>query len=69
MLLDLYQSLQKNKVCLVMLVSENKQKILNDAFKEIGTCRKAIKTRSIAIKDGLVVDESLFFLVNLFREV
>ena len=49
--------------------SVNKPKILNDAFKEIGTCRKAIKIRRIAIKDGLVVDESLFFLVNLFREV
>jgi len=66
---DLFQSLQKEKVLSVSLISENKQKIFIDAFKEIGTWRKAIKTRSIAIKDGLVVDESLFFLVNLFREV
>ena len=66
---DLFQSLQKEKVLFVSLISENKQKIFIDAFKKIGTWRKAIKTRSIAIKDGLVVDESLFFLVNLFREV
>ena len=68
MLLDLYQSLQKNKVLLVFPVSENKQTRLNDAFKEIGTCRKAIKTRRIVIKVGLVFDKSLFFEVNLFRE-
>tara|TARA_Y100001968_G_scaffold131279_1_gene119841 strand:- start:141 stop:338 length:198 start_codon:yes stop_codon:yes gene_type:complete len=65
----LYQLLQKNKVLFVSLVLENKQKILNDACNEIGTCRKAIKTRRIAIKDGLVVNESRFLLVNLFREV
>ena len=65
----LFQSLQKNKVLFVSLVSENKQKILNDASNEIGTCIKAIKIRMIAIKDGLVVNESLFFWVNLFREV
>jgi len=34
--LDLSQSLQKNKVLFVLLVSENKQKILIDDFKEIG---------------------------------
>ena len=67
--LNLLQSLQKNKVLVVSLVSENKQKILNDAFNEIGTCKKAIKTRRIAIKDGLVVNESLFFWVNLFKEL
>ena len=61
--------MQKNKVLVVSLVSENKQKILNDAFKEIGTCIKAIKTRRIVIKDFLIVNESLFFWVNLFREV
>ena len=69
MILGFYQFLQKNKLLFVSLVSENKQKILNDAFKEIGTCSKAIKTRRIAIKDGLVVNESLFLLVNLFKEV
>ena len=57
---DLYQSLQKNKVLLVFPVSENKEIRLNDACKEIGTCRNAIKTRRIAIKDGLLVNESLF---------
>tara|TARA_B100001250_G_scaffold272108_1_gene234965 strand:+ start:295 stop:546 length:252 start_codon:yes stop_codon:yes gene_type:complete len=67
--LDLLQSLQKNKILFVSLVSENKQKILNDAFKEVGTCRKAITTRRIAIKDGLVVNAYLFLRVNLFREV
>ena len=67
--LDLFQSLQKNKVLVVSLISENKQKILNDAFKEIGTCIKAIKNRRIAITVGLVVNESLFFWVNLFKEV
>jgi len=50
--LDLFQSLHKNKVFVVSLVSENKQKISNDAFKEIGTCIKAIKTKRIAINDG-----------------
>ena len=70
--LDLFQSLQKNKVLVVSLFSENKQKILNDAFKEIGTCRQTITTRSIATKDGFDVDfifnDSLFFEVNLFKE-
>jgi len=51
------------------LVSENKQKILNVALKEIGTCIRANKTRRIAIKDGRGVNESFFFWVNLFREV
>ena len=67
--LDFYQSLQKNKVLFVSLFSENKQTILNDALKEIGTCRKAMKTRRIGMKDGLLVNESFFFFVNLFREV
>ena len=67
--LDLFQSLHKKQVLFVSLVSENKQKILNDACKEIGICRKAIKARRIAIKDGLLVNESLLFLVNLFRDV
>ncbi len=66
--LDLLQSLQKNKILLVSLISENEQKIFNDAFKEIGTCRKAITTRRIAIKDGLLVITYLFLWVNLFRE-
>ena len=35
--LDLFQSLQKEKVLFVSLISENKQKIFIDAFKEIGT--------------------------------
>ena len=52
-----------------MLVSENKQTILNDAFKEIGTCREAIKIRRIVIKVGFLFDKSFFFEVNLFREV
>ena len=69
MSLDLYQSLQKNKVLLALLVSENKQKILNVAFREIGTCSNPINTRSIAIIDGLVFIASLFFAVNLFSEV
>ena len=68
-MLGLFQLLHKNKVLFTSLVSENKQKILNEAFKEIGTCRKVIKTKRIAIKDGLVVKESLFLWVNLFREV
>ena len=68
-ILGLYQFLQKNKVLFASLGSENKQKILNDACMEIGTCRKAIKTRRIAIKDGLVVNEPLALWVNLFREV
>ena len=67
--LNLNQLLQKNKVLVASLLSENKQKILNDERNEIGTCRKTIKMRRIGIKDGLVVNESLFFWVNLFREV
>ncbi len=69
MILDLYQSSQKNKVLLVLLASENKQTILNEAFNEIGTCSKAINIRKIGIKDCLVLNWSLFFKVNLFREV
>jgi len=34
---DLFQSLQKEKVLFVLLISENKQKMFIDAFKEIGT--------------------------------
>jgi hypothetical protein len=34
---DLFQSLQNEKVLFVSLISENKQKIFIDAFKEIGT--------------------------------
>ena len=53
-----------------MLASANKQTILNEALKEIGTCSKAINIRRIAINDGLLVfNESPFFEVNLFREV
>jgi hypothetical protein len=66
--LDLCQSLQKNKI-LVLLASENKQTILIEALKEIGTCSKAINNRMIAINDGLLFNESLFVEVNLFREV
>ena len=33
---DLFQSLQKKKALFVALISENKQKIFIDAFKEIG---------------------------------
>ena len=69
MILDLYQSLQKNKVLLALLDSENKQTRLNDAFKEIGTCSKAIKIRIIAKKEFLAQDKSLFFEVNLLRGV
>ncbi len=65
----MFQSLQNNKVLFVSLVSENKQKTLNDAFSEIGTSRKVINPKRIAIKDGLVVNEYLFFWVNLLREV
>tara|TARA_B100000214_G_C23415738_1_gene378154 strand:- start:43 stop:294 length:252 start_codon:yes stop_codon:yes gene_type:complete len=66
--LEIFQLLQKNKVLFVSLISENKQKIRNEAFNEIGICRKAMKSRSITIKDGLGVSESLFFWVSLFRE-
>ena len=65
--LSSYQLLQKNRVLFVSLVSENKQKILKDAFKEIGTCKKTSKTKGIAIKDVLDVNKNLFLLVNLFR--
>ena len=64
----LCHSLQKNKILVVFPASEIKQTILKEAFKEIGTCRNAIKINRIAIKEGLVFDESLFFEVNLFRE-
>tara|TARA_Y100001968_G_scaffold156069_1_gene142577 strand:+ start:478 stop:687 length:210 start_codon:yes stop_codon:yes gene_type:complete len=67
--LDLNQSLQKNKGLLVLLVSENKQRKLNEAFNEIGTCNKAITIRRIAMKEGLLFNESLFLEENLFREV
>jgi len=60
--------LQKNKVLLVLPASANKQKILNEAFKEIGICNRAMNISRIAINDGLVFDESSFFEVNLFRE-
>ncbi len=69
MILGLYQSLQKNKALLLLLASENKQTILNEAFKEIGTCSKAINIRRIDIKDGFAFDEFLVFEVNLLREV
>ena len=42
--------------------------MLNEAFREIGTCSKAIKIRRIDISDGFELDESLFGAVNLFRE-
>tara|TARA_Y100001968_G_C18816972_1_gene462838 strand:- start:26 stop:313 length:288 start_codon:yes stop_codon:yes gene_type:complete len=65
--LGLDQLLQENKLVLFSFGSENKQKILNDACREIGTCRKAIKTSKAAIKDDLLVSEPLFFWDNLFR--
>ena len=67
--MDLFQSLHKEKNLFVLLISENKQKIIIDAFRGIGTGRIGCKTRSNASKDGLVVDESQYFLVNLFMEV
>ena len=69
MILGLYQSLQKIKVLFVVLASENKQTIVNEAFNEIGTCSKAMHIRRIDINDRFEFDESLFFEVNLFREV
>ena len=68
-ILDLDQPSQKIKVLFVMLVSENKQIILKEAFKAIGTCIKAINIRINAISDGFLLSESLFLEVNLFREV
>ncbi len=69
MILGLYHSLQKNKVLLVLLASVNKQTKPNEAFKEIGTCSKAINNRSIDIDDGFEFNEFLFWKVNLFKEV
>ena len=69
MIVYLCHSLQNNKVLLVVVVSGNKERILNEAFKEIGTCSAAINIRRIANNDGLVFNESLFFEVNLFKEV
>jgi len=68
-ILEIYQSLQKNKVLLAFPASENKHTRLNDAFNEIGTCVKTITIRRIAVKDGFVFNEFLFFEVNLFWEV
>ena len=65
-IVDLYQSLQKKKVLLVLLVSENKQTRFNDDVMEVGTCIKSIIIRRIAIIDGFVFTESPFFEVNLF---
>ena len=47
---------------------ENKQARLNEDFKAIGTCIKAITIKSIAINDGLEFNEAHFFEVNLFKE-
>ena len=69
MKLDLFQSLHKEKILFVLLISENKQKIIIDAFREIRTLRIGSKTRSNAIKDVFLVDISQSFLVNLFMEV
>ena len=52
----------------MLLASENKQARLNEDFKAIGTCIKAITVKSIAINDGLVFNEAFFFEVNLFKE-
>ena len=69
MALGLYQSSQNNEVVHVCLDSENMYKISIEAFKEIGTCRKTIKVSRIKLKEGFLFNESLFFEVNLFREV
>ena len=69
LIVDAYQSLQKNKVLLVLSVSVKIQTRLNDAFKAIGACIKAITIRSIVINDDFVLNESPFLEVNLFREV
>jgi hypothetical protein len=53
----------------VLLASVNKQIKPNEAFKEIGTCSKAINNMSIDIDDGFEFNESLFLKVNLFKEV
>ena len=42
----------------MLLASVSKQKILNEAFNEIGTCSKAIIIRSIDINDGFEFNES-----------
>ena len=63
------QLLQKNNVLFALLVSENMQRMLNEAFNEIGTINKAIKIRRLAIKDAWEFDESFFFDENLFKEV
>ena len=68
-ILGLYQSLQINKILFELFVSENKQKIFNEASNEIGTCSEAINTRSIVMMDCWVSAISRFFEVNLFREV
>ena len=64
--MNLYQSLQKKKVLLVLLVSENKQTRFNDDVMEVGTCIKSIISRMIVIKDGFVFNETPSFEVNLF---
>ena len=53
----------------MLLVSENKQIMLNDDFNEIGICNIAINIKRIAIKDCLLFNELLFFEVNLFMKV
>ena len=45
-----------------MLGSENKQTILNDDFKEIGTCSKAINIKSIDIVINICDDKEI--LIN-----
>ena len=50
----------KNKVLFVSLVLENKQRIINDALRDIGTCIKAIKIKNISIKNGSIVNKSFF---------
>tara|TARA_Y100001968_G_C18727984_1_gene423135 strand:+ start:220 stop:390 length:171 start_codon:yes stop_codon:yes gene_type:complete len=51
-----------------LLDSENRQISFSVDFKEIGIWSKAMKIRSIAIKEGFVFNLSLFLKVNLFRE-
>ena len=58
-----------NKVLFISPDSENKHTRLNEAFNEIGTCIKAIITRRTGIDDGLLFNKSLFFEVNLFRDL
>tara|TARA_B100000700_G_scaffold256318_1_gene289502 strand:- start:8299 stop:8466 length:168 start_codon:yes stop_codon:yes gene_type:complete len=54
---------------LELLDSENKERIVKDAFREIGTCSRAINIRSIDTTDGFVFNLALFLIDNRFMEV